>query len=314
MTAPRVRFAPSPDRVPPRRRRPHGAVQLALRPPDRRHHRPPHRGHRPRAQHGGPHQGHPRRPDLARASPGTKVPSSRASTAPGTRPMPSACSPRARPTAASAPATSSTRSGPGGGGGGARSATTGAACRLAAGRDRSAGSRRARRSPSGFCSRTTRSPGTTRCTAASASRAATSTTSSFSGATAAPIYNLAVVSDDIAMRITPRDPRRRPHLQHAEADRALPRARPRAAGLRPRADDPRGRRQEALQAARGHRRGRLPGPGHPARRHAELPRPARLVARRRPRDPPRRRDDRAVLARGDPEEGGGVRHRPSSSG
>ena len=58
------------------------------------------------------------------------------------------------------------------------------------------------RSRSASCCRTTRSPGRTRCTAGSASRAATSTTSSSSGATAPPIYNLAVVSDDIAMRIT----------------------------------------------------------------------------------------------------------------
>ena len=41
------------------------------------------------------------------------------------------------------------------------------------------------------------------------------------------IYNLAVVSDDIAMAIIARDPRRRPHLEHAQADRAVPRARAR---------------------------------------------------------------------------------------
>ena len=40
-----------------------------------------------------------------------------------------------------------------------------------------------------------------------------------------PIYNLAVVSDDIAMAHHARDARRRPHLQHAEADPALPGAR-----------------------------------------------------------------------------------------
>ena len=56
------------------------------------------------------------------ASPGTRARSSRASTAPATRPTPSGCSPRARRTAASAPARSSTRSAPqaGAGGGGFR--------------------------------------------------------------------------------------------------------------------------------------------------------------------------------------------------
>jgi glutamyl-tRNA synthetase len=53
-----------------------------------------------------------------------------------------------------------------------------------------------------------------------------------------PIYNLAVVSDDIEMRITHVHPRRRPPLQHAQADPALPRARRGRAPLRPPAHDP----------------------------------------------------------------------------
>ena len=53
-------------RLPARRRRPHGALQLALRPPARRHVRPAHRGHRRRALVGGDGHGHPRRPALAR--------------------------------------------------------------------------------------------------------------------------------------------------------------------------------------------------------------------------------------------------------
>ena len=106
-----------------------------------------------------------------------------------------------------------------------------------------------------------------------------------------------------------RDPRRRPHLQHAEADRAVPRAGPADAGLRPRADDPRHRRQEAVEAPWRHRRRRLSERGHLPGRHAQLPRAARLVAGRRSRDPAGGGDDRAVLARGHPEEGGGVRYR-----
>ena len=43
-----------------------------------------------------------------------------------------------------------------------------------------------------------------------------------------PIYNLAVVSDDIAMRDHARHARRRSHLQHAQADPAL-----RALGTQP---------------------------------------------------------------------------------
>ena len=49
----RVRFAPSPDRPPARRRRAHRAVQLAVRAPPRRRVHPAHRGHRPRALHRG---------------------------------------------------------------------------------------------------------------------------------------------------------------------------------------------------------------------------------------------------------------------
>ena len=44
---------PSPDRVAARRPGPHGALQLGLRPPPRRHVRVPHRGHRRRPQHPG---------------------------------------------------------------------------------------------------------------------------------------------------------------------------------------------------------------------------------------------------------------------
>ena len=54
-------------RLPPHRRRAHGALQLALGPQDGRHLRPPHRGHRPGAQHAGEPAGHPRLAEVARA-------------------------------------------------------------------------------------------------------------------------------------------------------------------------------------------------------------------------------------------------------
>ena len=57
---------PVPHRLPARRRRPHGALQLALRAPPRRHVRAAHRGHRRRALVGRHGHGHPRRPALAR--------------------------------------------------------------------------------------------------------------------------------------------------------------------------------------------------------------------------------------------------------
>ncbi len=47
-----------------------------------------------------------------------------------------------------------------------------------------------------------------------------------------------------------RDPRRRPHQQHAAADQHAARARRRAAAVRARADDPRARRRQALEAPR----------------------------------------------------------------
>ena len=66
MTASPRSLRPLPHRLPPRRRRPHRAVQLALRPPHRRHDRAPDRGHRPGAEHRRPHPGDPRRARLAR--------------------------------------------------------------------------------------------------------------------------------------------------------------------------------------------------------------------------------------------------------
>ncbi len=128
------------------------------------------------------------------------------------------------------------------------------------------------------------------------------------------IYNMAVVSDDIAMAIT-HVIRGDDHISNTPKQIALYRALGhRAAGLRPRPDDPGSRRQEAVQAARRHGGRRLPGPGHSGSRDAELSRSARLVSRRRPGDRVRGGDDRALRPGRHPEEGGRLRRRPSSSG
>ena len=57
---------PIPHRLPPRRRRPHRSLQLALRPPAGRRHDPPHRRHRRRSQQARTRPGHHRRPPVAR--------------------------------------------------------------------------------------------------------------------------------------------------------------------------------------------------------------------------------------------------------
>ena len=64
-----------------------------------------------------------------------------------------------------------------------------------------------------------------------------------------PTYNFCVVVDDRDMRITPRDPRRRPRQQHAAADQHLQRARRAAAACSPRADDPRRGRRRSCRSA-----------------------------------------------------------------
>ena len=92
-----TRFAPSPDRLPAHRRRAHGAVQLALRPPPRRQDAAAHRGHRPRALDRG---GDRRRSSTASpgsASTGTATPSTSSPAPRATARSPRACSPPAAP-------------------------------------------------------------------------------------------------------------------------------------------------------------------------------------------------------------------------
>ena len=98
-----------------------------------------------------------------------------------------------------------------------------------------------------------------------------------------PIYNLAVVSDDIAMRIT-LVMRGDDHISNTPKQILLYEAlgAPTAAVRAP-ADDPRHGRQEAEQAPRRDRRRRLSAHRHSAAGDAQLPRAARLVARQRHR-------------------------------
>ena len=306
---------PLAHRLPPRRRRPHGALQLALRPADRRHLRPAHRGHRPGAQH--------RRRTPASSSTGSSwlgitwdegpffqgaygaaPPGRRRAPARRGQGLPLLLHPggarraaRARPRRRAA-----------------ASATTGAATGSTADEIERRARAPARRSPSASACPTSEI----------AWDDAVHGRISFQGrdlddfvilrSDGTPIYNLAVVSDDIAMRIT-HVIRGDDHISNTPKQIALYRAlgaEPPVFAHVPMILGTDGKKLS--QAPRRHRGRRLPGPGHPARRDAELPRAARLVARRRPRDHARGRDDRAVHARGHPEEGGGLRHRPSSSG
>ena len=70
---------------------------------------------------------------------------------------------------------------------------------------------------------TARSPGTTRCTAGSAFQGRDLDDFIILRSDGTPIYNLAVVSRRHRDAHHPRDARRRPRLQHAEADPAVPR-------------------------------------------------------------------------------------------
>ena len=99
-----------PHGLAPHRRRPHRAVQLALRPPPRRHVRAPHRGHRRRAVTRGVGRRHPGHAAVARASTGTRAPY--LPVAPlrrATSRRPRSSSPRVTRTSASAPRTRSRR-------------------------------------------------------------------------------------------------------------------------------------------------------------------------------------------------------------
>ena len=124
-----------------------------------------------------------------------------------------------------------------------------------------------------------------------------------------PTYNFASPLEDLLGRDHARHPRRRPRLEHAEADPDPPGARRRDPDLRARPERQRRGRQEALEAARRSHRRRVPRRRlHPARAD-QLPRPARLGAGRRDDDHVPRRARRAVHARAGRREPGDVRLR-----
>ena len=236
-----------PDRLPASRQRPHGAVRLGVCAPARRHVHPAHRGHRRRALDAGSGAGDPRRDGLARARlrRGPVLPD--AADGPLSRGARRHARARARLSLLHDA-------------GGARRAARGAdgarreaALRrpLAAGERRrqdAAGGRRAG-DPLPQSATTAASPGTTRSRAASRSPTPSSTTWCIARADGTPTYNFCVVVDDLDMRITHVDPRRRPRQQHAAADQHLPRAGRRAAGVRAPADRAgRGRRTSSRSA------------------------------------------------------------------
>ena len=113
-----------------------------------------------------------------------------------------------------------------------------------------------------------------------------------------PTYNFASPLEDVLGRDHARHPRRRPHLEHAEADQHPPRARRRAAALRARAA--RRSAPTARSSRSGTARSRSTSSGMPAttrRALAELPRAARLELRRQDDDHVARRVGRALHAR-----------------
>ena len=160
--------------------------------------------------------------------------------------------------------------------------TTARACRLPPERDRASARRRARRARSASACRKATTRSTISCTGRSRSTTRTSRTSSSSAPTAIPTYHLSVVADDMDMADHARRPRRRSHLEHAEAlllYEALGAPRP---AFRARAADPRARQEAAEQAPRRDVGHGVPAPGLSCRGDGQLPCAARLVAGRRP--------------------------------
>ena len=214
---------PLPHRLSPRRRRAHRALQLALRAAHRRHLPAPHRGHRQGAQH--------RRSTPASSSTGSSWlglnwdegpffqgeygPAHRAD---AERLLAEGKAYRCFCTREELDAQRAQAEAAGGGFRYDRRCY-----RLPPTRSRAACAP-GRRSRSASCCRTTRSPGTTRCTAGSASRDGPRRLRH------PPERRHRHLQPGRRVRRHrdadhPRDARRRPHLEHAEADRALPRAR-----------------------------------------------------------------------------------------
>ena len=97
-------------------------------------------------------------------------------------------------------------------------------------------------------------------------------------------YNFASPVEDMDDGITHVDPRRRPHLEHAEADPDPACARPRAAGVCASRQPPRLGREEAVEAARRHLARRVPRRRLRPGGAPQLPGADRLGSRRRDDD------------------------------
>ena len=276
-----------PDRVPPHRRRAHGALQLALGAEDGRHLRPAHRGHRPGAQHARERGRSSSRDCAGSASTGTRAPTSAGRTARtarwsgsrSTRSSPRSSSRRARRTAATAPRKSSTRS--------ARRSRR----RIPKAQFRYPGTCRDRKptSPIARCVVRFRAP-----TAGAVTlprprlrrgrRRPNSAQQDFVllRSDGVPLYNFGAVVDDITMGIT-LVARGRDHMINTppqillyEALGATPPA------VRAPADDARARRARSSRSATARSRvGEYRDKGIPPRGAPQLPRALRLVARRR---------------------------------
>ena len=112
-----------------------------------------------------------------------------------------------------------------------------------------------------------------------------------------PTYQLSVVADDIDMQITRCRPRRRSHLEYAQAAPALRGARCQGAAVCACAPDSRPRSKAPQQASWRDVGHRLSRSRVSLRSHGELSRAARVVAGRRPRGLHHARAHRALLAR-----------------
>ncbi len=122
-----------------------------------------------------------------------------------------------------------------------------------------------------------------------------------------PIYNLAVVSDDIEMEIT-HVIRGDDHISNTPKQIAIYRALGKPIPIFAHVPMILGADGKKLSKRHGATAvGDYQQPGHPAARDAELPGAAGLVSRWRSGDPARGRDDRALLTRRNPEEARGVR-------
>ena len=281
---------PEPHRLPPHRRSADRPLQLGVRAPPRRHVRPAHRRHRPRALHRREHRGDPPRACAGSDSTGTRAPRSAATTARTSRRSAStatpSCSRHSRP--AATPTRASARRGARGEarrGPRPTAASPATTAPAAASTRPTAAARIAAGEPHVWRLTVPEDRGDIVVRRRGPRRAGLPADAVddfvLARTDGSPTYNFAVVVDDVDMEIT-HVIRGDDHLTNTPKQivvyEALGLPSPR---LRAPVDDPGRRRQAALQAPRRDQRRGLPRPGLPARGAAELPRAARLVARRR---------------------------------